>query len=337
MKYPIRIVVRSPNWIGDSVMAIPSLKVIKDNLPDSEVWVCGIPWVIELYRNLPFVDGILEISKGGNLKILRENVKKIKDSNFSRGFLFTNSFYTALEFFLARIPERIGYSRDFRDLLLTKRVKWRRDKKHHVFYYLDFLKEIGFRFDNPSIELYLTDEERKQAKENLLKKGAKLDGVNIGINPGAYYGEAKRWKTSGYGVLAKLLKKKLDANIIIFGSRDETPIALEIQKFIGNSAIILTGETTLRELMAYISHLDLFITNDSGPMHIANAFRIPIVAIFGPTSPEATSPFHEPYIIVKKDIPCAPCKYRICPIGHICMTEISVEEVFSVSLKLLGL
>ncbi len=332
----MRLVVRSPNWIGDSVMAIPSLKTIKDNLPDYELWICGIPWVLELYRNLPFVDGIMEIKRGKNLKILRENVKKIKFAKFSKGFLFTNSFYTAFEFFLAGIPERIGYSKDFRGFLLTRRVRYKREKKHHVFYYLDLLKGIGFKSENPSIVLYLTEEERKIARENLLKKGAKPERINIGINPGAYYGEAKRWKTSGYGVLASLLKKKLDANIIIFGSKEERPIALEIQKFLGDSAIILTGDTTLRELMAYISQLNLFITNDSGPMHIANALRIPIVAIFGPTSPEATSPFHQPYVIIKKDVPCAPCKYRACPIGHICMSEISVEEVFSASLNILG-
>ncbi len=330
-----RIIVRVPNWIGDSVMAIPSLKAIKENMPESELWVCGIPWVIELYRNLPFIDGILEIRKGLNFEILKENVRKIKRSGFSKGFLFTNSFYTALEFFLSKIPERIGYSRDFRGFLLTKRIKWKKEKKHHVFYYLDILKEIGFKLGNPKIELYLEEKEREWAKENLSKKGAKEERMNIGINPGAYYGEAKRWKTNGYGVLANLLKKKFDANIIIFGSKDETPIALEIKRFVGDSAIILTGETTLRELMAYISQLDLFITNDSGPMHIANAFGIPIVAIFGPTSPEATSPFHQPYIIVKKDVSCAPCKYRSCPIGHICMADISVEEVYSAVLKLL--
>ncbi len=330
-----RIIVRVPNWIGDSVMAIPSLKAIKENMSESELWVCGIPWVIELYRNLPFIDGIIQVRKGLNFGILKENVRKIKSSGFSKGFLFTNSFSTALEFFLSKIPERIGYSRDFRGFLLTKRIKWKKEKKHHVFYYLDILKEIGFKLGNPKIELYLKEEERKWAKENLSKKGAKEERMNIGINPGAYYGEAKRWKTSGYGVLANLLKKKFDANIIIFGSKDETPIALEIKRFVGDSAIILTGETTLRELMAYISQLDLFITNDSGPMHIANAFGIPIVAIFGPTSPEATSPFHQPYIIVKKDVSCAPCKYRSCPIGHICMADISVEEVYSAVLKLL--
>jgi heptosyltransferase-2 len=330
-----RIIVRVPNWIGDSVMAIPSIKAIKENIPESEIWICGIPWVIELFKNFPYIDGIIEIKKGMDFRILKENVKKIKSLNFSKGFLFTNSFYTALEFFLSNIPERIGYSRDFRGFLLTRRIKWKKEKKHHVFYYLDILKEIGFEVANPKIELYLENEERERGKENLLKRGAKEGRINIGINPGAYYGEAKRWKTSGYGILANLLKKKFDANIIIFGSKDETPIALEIKRFVGDSAIILTGETTLRELMAYISQLDLFITNDSGPMHIANAFRIPIVAIFGPTSPEATSPFHQPYIIVKKDVPCAPCKYRTCPIGHMCMTEISVEEVYSAVLKLL--
>lgn len=333
----MKVVVRSPNWIGDSVMAIPSLKAIKENLNDCELWVCGIPWVVELYKNLPFVNGIIQVEKGKDLKKLRENVGKLRKEGFQKGFLFTNSFSTALEFYLARIPERIGYSRDLRGFLLTKGVKGKKEKKHHVFYYLDLLKEIGFKYENPTLELYLTEEEIRSARENLISMGAKRERLNIGINPGAYYGEAKRWKTSGYGILANLLKKKLDANIIIFGSRDETPIAMEIQKFIEDSAIILTGKTSLRELMAFISLLDLFITNDSGPMHIANAFRVPTVAIFGPTSPEATSPFHQPYIIIKKDVSCAPCKYRTCPVGHICMAEISVEEVFSASLKILGL
>ncbi len=331
----MRIIVRSPNWIGDSVMAIPSIKAIKENISDCELWVSAIPWVSELYKNLPFLDGILEINKGANIKTLKENIKIIKSFKFSKGILFTNSFHTALEFYLSGIPERIGYARDLRSFLLTKRVKWNKDKKHHVFYYLDLLEQIGFKHKKPSLELFLTREEKYRAKESLIKKGAREGSINIGINPGAYYGEAKRWITSGYGTLANLLKKKLDANIIIFGSREETPIAKEILKISESSLIVLTGETSLRELMAYISQLRLFITNDSGPMHIANAFRVPIVAIFGPTSPEATSPFHSPYIILKKDVACAPCNYRVCPIGHNCMREISVEEVYSACLKLL--
>ncbi|MGQ9618929.1 MAG: lipopolysaccharide heptosyltransferase II [Candidatus Aminicenantia bacterium] len=331
----MRLVIRSPNWIGDSVMAIPAIKAIKGNIHEYEVWVCGVPWVIELYKNLPFIDGLLEIKKGKNLKTLRENVTKLKAHKFSKGILFTNSFYTSLEIFLAGIPERIGYSRDFRSFLLSKSISVGKEKKHHVFYYLDLLTKIGFKIENPSLELSVTEEERKNAKESLIKRGVKPEKLKIGINPGAYYGEAKRWKTNSYGILANLLKKKLDANIIIFGSKEEKPIAEGIVKFGGDSVIPLTGETTLRELMAYISLLDLFITNDSGPMHIANALRVPIVAIFGPTSPESTSPFHQPYVILKKNVSCAPCNYRVCPIGHTCMTQISVEEVFSAVMSLL--
>lgn len=159
----------------------------------------------------------------------------------------------------------------------------------------------------------------------------------VGINPGAAYGSAKRWFPDRFAAVANTLARDLNAGILITGGSGETDIARDIETSVQGSCLNLAGKTTVRQMMAVISQCGLFVTNDSGPMHVAAAFGIPIVALFGPTNPTTTSPLSDTVRIVRKPMACAPCLKRHCPLDHACMEAITAEDVVDAARSLKGI
>ena len=211
-----------------------------------------------------------------------------------------------------------------------------RTGNHLLFnYYLDLIHSLGLKISPPMISLPLTEEEKESAKEFLLSLSIGLNRPLVVLNPGAAYGQAKRWPLEKFAELAKKLQKTKKADILIVGSSHEDQLCESIVSLMPEKPRNLAGKTSLRMLAAIISYSDLFVTNDSGPMHMANALKIPVVAIFGPTDPKITGPFQEPSVVIKKDPPCWPCSYRECPFDHRCMMDIEPEEVYQASLKFL--
>jgi heptosyltransferase-2 len=156
------------------------------------------------------------------------------------------------------------------------------------------------------------------------------------FNPGASYGPAKRWPADRFAALADRLAAERNAQVILTGAAGEADIAAAVAAAMKTKPINLAGRTTLRRLLAVIAEAALFVTNDTGPMHMANALRVPIVAVFGPTEPVATAPFHQPARVLKKEAPCWPCLYRQCPFDHRCMTAITPDEAFAACAETLG-
>jgi len=327
----MKIVIRVPNWIGDSILAIPAIESISRNFSDAQVWVITKGWVKDLFNSYAFIKGVIPLSETNNdLKNLNKSAQKLKKLNFDAGVLLTNSFVSAFLFYLAKIPQRWGYSRDGRGIFLTKSVALRKDKSsfHQVNYYLDLIGGLGIKTNPPQLSLPLTHEEKQKARETLLSLNIDLKQPLIILHPGASYGPAKRWPVTKYAELATLLQERKKANILLLGSSEDTGLAESIVSSMAKKPVNLAGNTSLRLLAGLTSQANVFITNDSGPMHMANALKIPVVAIFGPTDPKTTGPFQEPAIVIKKNAPCWPCRYRECPFDHRCMINIHSEEVF---------
>lgn len=326
----MKIAVRAPNWIGDSVLALSAIKSLSSNLPEAQIWVASESWVKDLFISHDFIKGIIPLSKTSRFKDLRDSVKKIRAEDFKAGILLTNSFESALLFYLAKIPERWGYSRDGRGILLTRRIPTNRRQGlcHQADYYMELISKLGYKSDPPKLSLPLTQEEKNKAIELLgsLKVDTKLPVVML--HPGASYGPSKRWPAERFAALGSLLRDRNKATVLITGSADEKELADAVSSIMKDKVINLSGRTSLRMLAALMSQANLFATNDSGPMHMANALRTPVVAVFGPTDPSATGPYQEPAAVIKKDVPCWPCSYRDCPFDHRCMMKISVEEVY---------
>ncbi len=333
----MKIVVRAPNWIGDSILAIPAIESLSKNTPDIKIWIAAQSWVKDLFTSFDFIEGIIPIQCQTNLKDLNNSARKLKDFHFDAGLLLTNSFSSALLFYRAKIPERWGYIRDSRQILLTKGVplKNKEEYSHQVKFYLDLISALGFKTIPPKLSLPLTQKEKRDSKKMLLSLGVDLKKNIITFNPGAFYGPAKRWPPSNYAKLAGMFQQRNDTEILIIGSINETFLGESIASEMSKKPTLLAGKTNLRLLAGIISHSNLLVTNDSGPMHMANALNIPIVSLFGPTDPRVTGPFQEPASVIKKDVACWPCSYRECPFDHRCMMQIEPEEVYKVCLTYL--
>lgn len=327
----MKIVIRVPNWIGDSVLALSAIESLSENLPAAHIWVAANEWVKGLFMPYDRIKGIIQLPDTSTVKSLKNSAKKIKELHFDAGILFTNSFASALIFFLARIPQRWGYSRDGRGFLLTKRVSPGKLKNscHQVDYYMGLISGLGYKIHSPRLSFPLAPEEQKEAREKLLSYGVDIKLPVALLNPGASYGPAKRWPVEKFAALGRLLQERSKATVLITGSGRERELAESISSHMAKKPISLSGQTSLRGLAGLISQSSLFVTNDSGPMHLANALKIPVVAVFGPTDPSITGPYQEPSAVIKKDVPCWPCTYRECPFDHRCMMNISPEEVYA--------
>ncbi|MBI5741126.1 MAG: lipopolysaccharide heptosyltransferase II [Nitrospirae bacterium] len=343
------ILIRGVNWIGDAVLTLPSIRAVRKAFPEARISLLVKPWVSEIFLNNPDIDEIILYEDthkgiGGKLKLAGELRKK----KFDAAILFQNAFDAALIARLAGVPERIGYSRDGRGLLLTKAIPLSKDilPMHQVYYYLNLLKAAGIETKEVRPFIWLTDEERQWARDVINSKfKIQNSKLLIGINPGATYGSAKRWPPERFAALIAGIINELDGSVIIVGSEAEAGIANEIVASVGaihelplhqtrnakreTRVLNMAGKTNLRQLAALIAECDAFVTNDSGPMHIASALLVPVVAIFGSTDKTSTGPFGEGHKIITKDLPCSPCMKRECPDGDLrCMTEITVEDVF---------
>ena len=331
---------------------MPAIRAVRNAFPDAYISLLVKPWVAEIFKENPSVNEIILYedrynSIAGKFKL----AKILKSKGFNTAILLQNAFDAAFIAWLSRIPKRIGYRRDFRRLLLTKAVPVKtvhgsqftddREKKHHVYYYLNLLKEsLNIEAEYTEPLLYLNEEEINQARNFLNSKLLTHNSqLLIGINPGAAYGSAKRWMPERFAELIHRIINELNGNVALFGSTSEIEIVEEITSYFSlptSHFLNLAGKTNLRELMALISECDAFISNDSGPMHIASALFVPVAAIFGSTDKAVTGPLGDGHRIISKDIPCSPCLERECPEKHLrCMTEISTDDVYNALLEIL--
>ena len=333
----MKVVIRVPNWIGDSVLAYPFLESLNKNIPNAEMWIAAKPWVKDIFIPSRFIKGIIPLSPQNDIVSLRNSAKEIKSHNFDIGILLPNSFSAAFLFYLAKIPQRWGYQRDGRALLLTKGVlpQSRENAIHHVHYYLELLKGLGVQAYPPELKFPLTPQEKKGAQDFLRSLMADQGKPLIIFHPGASYGPSKRWPAQRYAQLAAFFQERERATILLIGAQDEEQVAESVSSMSNKKPLNLVGKTSLRFLAGIISQSALFVSNDSGPMHMANALRIPVVALFGPTDPRQTGPFHKPASVIQKKVPCWPCSYRECPYDHRCMLKIEAEEVYQISKQFL--
>lgn len=337
---PKNIIVKMPNWIGDAVMATPVLEDLKKKFPDAKISLFCLSHIAALFAGNPFVDEVISYKKPSgwiHRKEHRDLVETLRMGGYDLGILLTNSFSSAWWFYCAGIKERIGFKTQWRSLLLTKGVPYPKDleKEHLVNTYKRLLVPLGITHSSTTPRLYLTEEDRKVIDSFLslykVPKGAKI----LGINPGAAYGSAKCWPPERFREVTQKLNQDQSLYILYFGDNQSKPMIEGILEGINGNVIDLSGKTTLRELVALISCCTVLLTNDSGPMHIASALKVPLLALFGSTNEVKTGPYYGEEVI-HKHVKCSPCYKRVCPIDFRCMRRIEAEEVYNKVEKLLN-
>jgi len=321
-----RLLIRAPNWMGDVVLSLGAVRDLRRNFPSARVEVLARPALADLYRAVAEVDAVSVTDT------FREDVRTIRAGRYDAAALLTNSFGTALQAFLARVPERWGYATDGRGPLLTRRARVPAEVRGHseVYYYRAMLAGVGLEVTaSPDVTLRCPEEWSARGAA-LLGDGGEGPGAGpwVGITPGAAFGSAKRWMPERYSAVGDLLARREGARVAILGARGERPLADAVAAGMRAPARNLCGETTTAEMVGVLKHLGVLVTGDSGPMHVAAALGVPVVAVFGPTDWRETAPAGPgPHRLVREDVDCSPCLLRECPIDHRCMTRIGVERV----------
>lgn len=330
---PKHIIVRMPNWLGDLVMATPILTDLRHHWPEAKITAMCQGVLSTVIQGDPHINEVMSFKrpKGWlNRQTHQDLVIPLRKGQFDLGVLMTNSLSSAYWFWRGNVQHRIGYATHGRSLLLDHPIPFpkERESQHLVMTYKMLLEPLGIPVSQTPPRLYLTKDEQQAAKEKLSGYGVQASDLLIGINPGAAYGSAKCWLPERFKQLCNHLLDHPKFKIVFFGDKAGAPLVQEICAGLPSNRIIdMAGKTTLRELIALIQCCHLFLTNDSGPMHVASALGIPLIALFGSTSDVATSPYNGGHVI-HKHVPCSPCYRRECPIDFRCMTRIEVQEVY---------
>ncbi len=330
-----KIVVRMPNWLGDCVMGTPVLQDLRDHFPHAKITVMCQSNVAGLLTHDPHIDAILSYKRPNgwiHRKEHRDVIEPIKREQFDLGILLTNSFSSAWWFWKAGVKQRIGFAGNLRSWLLTEAVPFPKNlqTQHLVDTYKNLLDPLGIPHSNTFPHLYVTEQERAHARELLVRCGWDPQKYClIGVNPGAAYGSAKCWLPDRFTELTKKLLEDPRVFVVFFGDAAGTPLVNGICESFPERVLNLAGKTNLRELISLVALCEGFLTNDSGPMHIAAALGTPLVALFGSTSDVKTGPYGSgPKCVIHKHVECSPCYKRVCPIDFRCMKRIEVDEVY---------
>ena len=329
-----KILIFNVNWLGDVLFSTAAIRNIRRNYPDSFI-ACVIPSrCYPVLKGNPHLDEVIIFDENDRHKATLEKlkfVKYLKEKKFDAVFLLHRSFTRALICRRAGIPERIGHYTKKRAFLLTKRVMPPdRDSLHRIDYYLNIVEQAGLRIEDRYTEFFVSEEDEKFVadflKNNALEKGDFIVGVNAGGN-----WLPKRWPVHYWASLCDRLIAELGLKVAITGSSADRTLVKNIQELMKERPIIATGVFNIKQLGALCKRLDLFITADTGPLHIANAVGAKkIIALFGPTSPEITGPFPATNVtIIRKDVGCkSPCYVVSCKDNR-CMKAITVDDVIA--------
>lgn len=325
---------RGTNWVGDAVMQIPALRELRRRFPAARITLHTRDWARGIFQDADFIDEILVIEPKESIFA---QAARLRERRFDLCLLFTNSFKTALIARLGKATRRIGYANEGRSFLLTDPVPppaWKH-RRHEVFYYLHLIAEaekvLGAaaaapRRAEPRFDLAVSAARRARADEMLAKAGVDPARRLVAFCPGSTNSRAKRWPAESYARLNDRLQDELNVNVVLIGAQDERDVSLEIADRARRKPVVLTGETSLAEATAVLNRCDLLVSNDTGPAHISAALGTATIVVFGPTNPLTTAPWGAE--IVSKEVACAPCMLRDCPIDHRCLTRISADEIF---------
>ena len=335
-----RIVVRGTNWVGDAVMTVPALRALRSLFPDAHITLATRGWAHGLFADADFVDD-LQVHEGTGLRSVVNQVRAWQKRDFDLAVLFPNSLESALVSALSRVPVRTGYATEGRQRLLTHPLQlpaWR-SSRHEIYYYLNIVERLaGLEYEVTAPDGSLTVSEARKAEARALLRTHGVSGERrlIGLCPGSINSRAKRWPAERYAALGDRMISELDADVVLIGSDAEIEVTTQVSQAMTRRPVVMTGKTNLTQLVGVLSLVDLLVTNDTGPAHIASALGRPTLVIFGPTNPLTTRPYSDSGKIIRLPPECAPCMLRDCPIDHRCMTAITPGDVFQQSSVMLN-
>ncbi len=328
-----RILLIRLSSLGDIVLTTPAIRAIRAHHPNAYIAMLVGKQSADVLRENPHLNEIIEFNRsakdkdsGEMLRILRV----LRERKFALTFDFQRKFRTELLMFLSGASERVGKGR-----LCTIRVPDKANK-HATEGYFELLHAAGIPAVNPQLEMFISEKEKKEASFAFEEKGIMGMQLKVGLFPGAGW-KLREWMPERFATIGDRLVQQFNAHVIVFGGPKETELVHTVCDLMHKEALPFAGTLSIRQLAACIENCDLFLTNDTGPMHIASAVGTPTVALFGPGNHIKFQPLGELHTLIRYDVPCSPCKQFTdkCK-NNICMKQITVDEVWDAIKNILG-
>ena len=323
-----RILVVRTDRIGDVLLSTPVLEALRLKYPEAHIAMLVSKGSKEVVEGNPFLNETL-VDEGEKASKL---AKRLKAKRFDTAVVLHPTPRLAWALSRAGIPLRVGTGYRGYSFLFTQRVYEHRKTalRHELEYNLSLAEALGASLTDPQAKIFLSSEDRAWAKERLAKAGVKEGERLVGIHPGSG-GTARDWKPEKFGELGERIQKELDARAVVTGVEAEKDLADIVASKMSRSPVMIIGETNLKQLTAVLEREAAFISNSTGPMHLAAAVGTPVVALFPPIracSPKRWGPWGKGHKVILPKVPeckkCVETKCRYCD----CMDMITVDEVF---------
>ena len=315
------LIVRLPNWLGDTVMAVPALRALRQSHGDARVALVG-PWAT-LLAGHGLADVLVPYACSWGARLAKWD--EVRALGATAAILFPNSFESALAAWYWRAPRRVGFDAGGRAPLLTDAIPLPAPREHQVDEYARLVARLGVEVGEgtPRLTPPAVDSPERQTIRRLLCEAGAVDGRIVGIHLGAAYGPSKLWPAERIVELCRRLSDHGEIALLL-GARDDLDAAEAITR--QTPARSLVGRDGPELLPALVAELDALVCGDTGVGHLAAAIGTPVVTLFGPTDPELTAP-RGPVRVLTHGVACAPCFYRACPIDHPCLRGITAAAV----------
>jgi len=322
-----RILVVNVNWLGDCILTLPTFKALKEKFPSSYVGAMVVKRLKSIFENNPYIDEVIEFDEKTIHRSLISKIKFVnllKKKNFDTAILIHRSFTRAFICTLAGIERRIGFKRLKNYFVLTLKVNYPQKDIHRADYYFSLFEKMGIPIRDRIPNFFIKDEEKQKA-EDLLKDYKKNFSYLVALNPSSNW-PLKRWPHKNFAHLINNLGE-INCGIFLIGAEKDKDVVKKILERVNTDVVNLCGKTSLQELAAILERMDILISGDSGPAHMAASLGIKVLVLFGPTSPLITGPRGENVYIFRKEIDCKiPC-YKLDCKDNLCMKRITPHEV----------
>ncbi len=326
--------------IGDVVHSLPVLKALRSRYPKAHItWVVK-PFCSEIIEGNPYLDEVLIFERqkwssfknaSSGIRDFRQLIRDVRAKEFDMVVDLQGLFYTGLITFLSGAPIRVGFAnaREGSHLFYNHKVKVPTMNLHAVDRYMLVVEALGIEAREKDFSIVTGAQDQRFVEDLLGKIQRRQPRVPIvAINPSARW-VTKQWNQEKFAELGDVLYRQWGASIVLIGSHKDVALVEKIRLATCCEPIVMTGKTNLKQLVALLSRVDLLITNDTGPMHIASSVRTPTVALFGPTDPRRTGPYGDGHVVVNKRILCSPCFRKRCSDGMLCMAVLTINDVLN--------
>ena len=335
VKKASRILIIDLLYLGDLIFTTPFLRNLRKNCPQVRLEMIVNADFYDIMKNNSYLDRVNSFNKRWSVLKSWQFARKLKRNNYDLGINLHGNWRSALLLKLINPQYATGFGGRGRGIFLDRKLK-AKSGRHQVEVYLQVLEDLGLTVFDKRLEIDVSSAAITVVNNFLEKEGVTAKQKVIVINPGGSW-PAKRWSVQNFAILADLINEEFNCQVIFTGSSGDLKRVNSIRSLMKTEAIIATGKTSLEELAALARSADLFISGDTGPVHVAAAVRTPTVTIFGPSNPQKYRPYGDPqkHKIVTAELECRPCNQQQCPQNHThCMSLVTPQIVLKTIRKI---